>query len=81
MPLCVPPLRDRGEDIGLLAEMILAREAGISKVLVVCPEMPARRNSPVPIVEFRSFPFPAYPEYRIGMPDARLPQAVRIASS
>lgn len=32
MPLCVPPLRDRGEDIGLLAEMILAREAGNMKI-------------------------------------------------
>lgn len=52
------------------------RERG-DEVLVVCPEVPTKRESPVPVVEFRSFPFPAYPEYRIGLPDERLPQALR----
>ncbi len=46
------------------------------EVLVVCPEMDARRDCVVPTVEFRSFPFPAYPEYRIGIPDERLPRAL-----
>ena len=32
MPLHMPPLRDRERDIGLLAEMILAREAGQMKM-------------------------------------------------
>ncbi|MEM9354406.1 MAG: glycosyltransferase family 1 protein [Planctomycetota bacterium] len=47
------------------------------EVLVVCPEVPRRGESPVPLVEFPSFPFPDYPEYRIGLPDARLPKALQ----
>ncbi len=47
------------------------------EVLVVCPEVPNQRESPVPLVEFPSFPFPDYPEYLIGLPDSRLPKALR----
>jgi len=41
-------------------------------VLVVCPQTGATVQSPVPMVEFSSFPFPPYPEFRIGTPDQRL---------
>src|SRR5215510_259627 len=41
-------------------------------VLVVCPQADGARACAVPVVEARSFPFPLYPEYRIGLPDKRL---------
>src|SRR5262245_3640562 len=41
-------------------------------VLVVCPQAEGARTGPTPVVEFRSFPFPLYPEYRIARPDPRL---------
>ena len=47
------------------------------EVLVVCPEMEGRQDSPVPVAEFPSFPFPDYPEYRIGLPDQKLVEVVR----
>lgn len=47
------------------------RRAG-DDVLVVCPEVPDSRISPVPMVEFPSFPCPSYPEYHIGRPDRSL---------
>lgn len=47
------------------------------EILVVCPANDARESSPVPVVEFKSFKFPKYPEYRIGLPDRQLVQAVR----
>ncbi|HWB07627.1 MAG TPA: glycosyltransferase family 1 protein [Pirellulales bacterium] len=51
-------------------------EAG-DEVLVICPQVDNRGVSPVRYVEFRSFPFPAYPEYLVGVPDQRLPAAMR----
>ncbi|MBL8819838.1 MAG: glycosyltransferase family 1 protein [Planctomyces sp.] len=42
------------------------------EVRVYCPEADAPRMSPVPVVEFRGFPCPSYPEYIIGRPDERL---------
>lgn len=42
------------------------------EVLVCCPEADRPRDGVLPLLEFRSFPFPAYPEYRVGLPDARL---------
>lgn len=51
--------------------------AGGDDVIVFCPEVEGPRHSPVPIVEFAGFPFPSYPEYRIGIPDQRLPEAIR----
>lgn len=51
-------------------------EAG-DEVLVICPQVDNRGESPVRYLEFRSFPFPAYPEYLVGIPDRRLPAAIR----
>ncbi|MEZ6069196.1 MAG: glycosyltransferase family 1 protein [Pirellulales bacterium] len=51
--------------------------AGGDELLVVCPHAEGRDNCPVSTLEFRSFPFPAYPEYRIGIPDKRLPEVIR----
>ena len=46
------------------------------EIIVLCPEAEGRKDSPVPVVEFPSFPFPNYPEYRIGIPDVRLVEEV-----
>jgi glycosyltransferase involved in cell wall biosynthesis len=46
------------------------------EVLVVCPQAEGCRGCPVPVVQFRSFSFPPYPEYRIGLPDERLAKEV-----
>jgi glycosyltransferase involved in cell wall biosynthesis len=45
-------------------------------VLVVCPQAPGCADCPVPVVAVPSFSFPLYPEYRIGMPDKRLAEAL-----
>ena len=42
------------------------------EVVVVCPAVSQPRNSPVPLIEFPSFPCASYPEYVIGRPDQRL---------
>jgi glycosyltransferase involved in cell wall biosynthesis len=49
------------------------------EILVVCPEAEGCRDCPVPVAVAgcRSFPFPPYPEYRIGLPDGKLVEAVR----
>jgi glycosyltransferase involved in cell wall biosynthesis len=41
-------------------------------ILVLCPEAKGRVGCPVPVVDFPSFSFPLYPEYRIGLPNRRL---------
>lgn len=46
------------------------------EVLVLCPQAQGQAESPVPVVGFPSFPFPLYPEYRIGLPDARLVESL-----
>ena len=46
-------------------------------VLVVCPRAPGCTNCPVPVIDVPSFSFPLYPEYRVGLPDRRLAEAVR----
>jgi glycosyltransferase involved in cell wall biosynthesis len=46
------------------------------EVMVVCPEAEGCGNCAVPVVPVRSFSFPLYPEYRIGLPDRRLSDAV-----
>lgn len=42
------------------------------EVLVVCPQANGASASSAAVVEFPSFPFLLYPEYRIGRPDFRL---------
>jgi glycosyltransferase involved in cell wall biosynthesis len=78
--------------IAIIAEVYLPKVDGVvirtmnlirhlllqgDEVLVLTPQVSGRRDSPVPVVEFRSFPFPAYPEYWIGLPDGRLVTAIR----
>jgi glycosyltransferase involved in cell wall biosynthesis len=46
-------------------------------VLVICPEADGAAAGPAPVVEFRSFPFPLYPEYRIARPDNRLAESLQ----
>src|SRR5262249_15534471 len=45
---------------------------GGDEVLVVCPEADGCTDCPVPVAPVRSFSFPLYPEYRVGLPDGRL---------
>jgi glycosyltransferase involved in cell wall biosynthesis len=45
-------------------------------VVVLCPQSAGGGACSVPVVEVPSFPFPLYPEYRIGLPDQRLITAV-----
>jgi glycosyltransferase involved in cell wall biosynthesis len=52
-----------------LIQQLLANK---DEVLVVCPEADGTRKSLAPVVEFPSFSFPLYPEYRIGLPNYRL---------
>jgi glycosyltransferase involved in cell wall biosynthesis len=78
--------------IVLIAEVFLPKVDGVvirtmnlirhllnegDEILVVAPQADDRADSPVPVVEFRSFPCPAYPEYRIGLPDERLVSTIR----
>ena len=59
--------------MNLIHELIASGD----EVLVICPEADGCRHCPARVVEFRSFSFPLYPEYRIGLPDQRLEQTVR----
>jgi glycosyltransferase involved in cell wall biosynthesis len=45
-------------------------------VLVVCPQAEGCHAAPVPTVAIRSFSFPLYPEYQVGLPDGRLTRAI-----
>jgi glycosyltransferase involved in cell wall biosynthesis len=73
--------------IAIIAEVFLPKVDGVvnrtlnlihqlqranDDVLVVCPQADGSRACAVPVAEFRSFSFPLYPEYRIGLPDKRL---------
>jgi glycosyltransferase involved in cell wall biosynthesis len=46
------------------------------EVLVICPQAEGSRKCPVQVIEFPSFSFPLYPEYRIGLPDKRLAKEI-----
>src|SRR5262249_11460546 len=47
------------------------------ELLIVCPRAPACDQRPVPVLDVPSFSFPPYPEYRIGLPDRRLPERLQ----
>jgi glycosyltransferase involved in cell wall biosynthesis len=47
------------------------------ELMVVCPRDHGCRRCPVPVVDVPSFPFPLYPEYRVGQPDMAMVEAVR----
>jgi glycosyltransferase involved in cell wall biosynthesis len=73
--------------VAIIAEVFLPKVDGVvnrilnlirelqrcqDEVLVVCPQDEGARAGMYQIAEFPSFPFPLYPEYRIGRPDHRL---------
>jgi glycosyltransferase involved in cell wall biosynthesis len=73
--------------IAILAEVFLPKVDGVvnrtmnlihqlvrsnDDVLVVCPQAEGSKACSVPVVEFPSFAFPLYPEYRIAQPNKRL---------
>jgi glycosyltransferase involved in cell wall biosynthesis len=47
------------------------------EITIVCPEAPGCSNCSVPVISLPSFPFPMYPEYRVGLPDRRMAQQIR----
>jgi glycosyltransferase involved in cell wall biosynthesis len=46
-------------------------------VLVICPQAKGCTDCTAAVVDIPSFSFPLYPEYRIGLPDQRLVQALQ----
>jgi glycosyltransferase involved in cell wall biosynthesis len=77
--------------IAIVAEVFLPKVDGVvnrtvhliqqlrrcqDEVMVLCPHAEGRGDFPFPVVEVRSFSFPLYPEYRIGLPDERLVAAL-----
>ena len=63
--------------VGRTVNLIRQLQANGDEVIVVCPRVSEPRNSPVPLIEFRSFPCASYPEYAIGLPDQRLIRELR----
>ena len=59
--------------LNLIRELRSARRRGAGRLP---PGRGLHRLRPCPVVEFRSFSFPLYPEYRIGLPDERLVEAL-----
>ena len=47
------------------------------EVTIVCPEAPGCSKCSVPVISLPSFPFPMYPEYRVGLPDRRMARALK----
>jgi glycosyltransferase involved in cell wall biosynthesis len=62
-----------GRTVNLIQQLL----ANGDEVIVVCPKVAEYRNSPVPLIEFPSFPCASYPEYAIGRPDPRLIQELK----
>lgn len=63
--------------VGRTVNLIRQLQENGDEVIVVCPRVSEPRNSPVPLIEFPSFPCASYPEYAIGLPDQRLIQELR----
>lgn len=63
--------------VGRTVNLIRQLQTNGDEVIVVCPRVSEPRNSPVPLIEFPSFPCASYPEYAIGLPDQRLIQGLR----
>jgi glycosyltransferase involved in cell wall biosynthesis len=63
--------------VGRTLNLIQQLHSHGDEVVVVCPEVPGDRNSPVPLIEFRGFPCSSYPEYIIGRPDSSLVERLR----
>ena len=57
--------------VGRTINLIRQLQENGDDVVVVCPAVSQPRNSPVPLIEFPSFPCASYPEYMIGRPDQR----------
>jgi glycosyltransferase involved in cell wall biosynthesis len=47
------------------------------EVMIVCPQATGCDNIDLPVVAVPSFPFPMYPEYRVGLPDRSLAVKLR----
>lgn len=63
-----------GRTVNLIQQLL----ANGDEVIVICPKVAEYRNSPVPLIEFPSFPCASYPEYAIGRPDQRLIQELKV---
>lgn len=63
--------------VGRTVNLIRQLQANGDEVVVICPRVSEPRNSPVPLIEFPSFPCASYPEYAIGLPDQRLIRELR----
>lgn len=63
--------------VGRTVNLIDRLSAAGDEVLVVAPHGDGCDEASAPVISCRSFPFRSYPEYRIGLPDARLAAAVR----
>jgi glycosyltransferase involved in cell wall biosynthesis len=77
--------------IAIIAEVFLPKIDGVvhrtlnlirqlltsgDELLVVCPDANGCNAGPTPTLAVRSFPFPPYPEYRVGLPDDRLAKRI-----
>lgn len=63
--------------VGRTVNLIRQLQENGDDVVVVCPAVSQPRNSPVPLIEFPSFPCASYPEYVIGRPDRRFIDELR----
>jgi glycosyltransferase involved in cell wall biosynthesis len=59
--------------LNLIRQLTLAGD----ELMIVCPEAQGCSECSAPVLSLPSFPFPMYPEYRVGLPDKRLAQALK----